>query len=70
MKLIEKILKEKWMKTELAKYMQVTVSNINMLLKNNTFTVSTKIRWTEAVNDLLDTKYKWNDLFSETKEND
>lgn len=69
MKVIEKIFTEnKGLKRILAEKLWRTESNINMLLKNNKFTVTTKIKWTIWINSILWTNYFWPALFSEIDE--
>lgn len=71
MKLIEKIfLENRWLKTKLAKKIERTVSNINLILKNDNITINVKIKWTLWINEILLTNYTWQDLFSETGENE
>ncbi|PZM86333.1 hypothetical protein DLH72_01190 [Candidatus Gracilibacteria bacterium] len=71
MKLIEKIfLENRGLKTKLAKKIERTVSNINLILKNDNITINVKIKWTLGINEILLTSYTWQDLFSEIEEND
>lgn len=70
--LIEILFKEIWwLKNELAKNLWISNSSINITLKNKEkIRIWTKIKWTTWINEILNTNYIWNDLFSEIKEND
>lgn len=68
--LIEILFKENWwLKNELAKNLWISNSSINITLKNKEkIRIGTKIKWTTWINEILNTYYKWNDLFFEIKE--
>ena len=69
MKLIEKLLNEvTGARSELARQLGVTNSNLTWTLQNPNNTLKTKKRYTQWFNECFETNYKYFELFSEVTE--